>query len=83
MIDVTILILKLSLTLFLDGDVPRSASNGVYISQLIQFTRANIHFADFNTRKKTVNSEISQTVLSVSWYHKLRKTFFYILPPIL
>ena len=30
-------------------DVPRSTSYGVYISQLIRFTRTSIHVADFNT----------------------------------
>ena len=34
---------------FLDGDVPRSTSHGVYISQLIRFARASSHVADFNT----------------------------------
>ena len=37
---------------FLDGDVPRSTSYEVYISQLIRFARASSHFADFNTRNK-------------------------------
>ena len=32
---------------FLDGDVPRSTSYGVYISQLIRFARASSHVADF------------------------------------
>ena len=31
---------------FLDGDVPRSTSYGVYISQLIHFTKASSHVAD-------------------------------------
>ena len=35
---------------FLDGDVPRSTSYGVYISQLIRFARASSHVTDFNTR---------------------------------
>ena len=35
---------------FLDGDVPRSTSYGVYISQLIRFARASSHIAEFNTR---------------------------------
>ena len=35
---------------FLDGDVPRSTSYGVYVSQLISFARASSHVADFNTR---------------------------------
>ena len=37
---------------FLDGDVPRSASYGVYISQLIRFARVSSHVDDFNTRNK-------------------------------
>ena len=36
----------------LDGDVPRSPSNGVYISQLIRFARVCSHVDDFNTRNK-------------------------------
>ena len=46
---------------FLDGDVPRSTSYGVYISQLIRFARASSHVTDLN-----VNSETSQTRLSIS-----------------
>ena len=46
------LILKLSIFLSLDGDVPRSTSYGVYISQPIRFARASCHAADFNTRNK-------------------------------
>ena len=34
---------------FLDGDVPRSTSYGVFISQLIRFARASSNVADFNT----------------------------------
>ena len=37
---------------FLDGDVPRSASCGVYISKLIRFARISSHVDDFNTRNK-------------------------------
>ena len=37
---------------FLDGDVPRSTSYGVKISQLIRFARVSSHVADFNARKK-------------------------------
>ena len=35
---------------FSDGDVPRRASYGVYISQLIRFARVCSHVDDFNTR---------------------------------
>ena len=37
---------------FLDGDVPRSTSYGVCISQLIRFARASSQVADFNTPNK-------------------------------
>ena len=36
---------------FLNGDVPRPTSYGVYISQLIHLARASSHVADFDTRK--------------------------------
>ena len=35
---------------FLDGDVPRRTSYGVYISQLIRFARASSNVNDFNYR---------------------------------
>ena len=38
--------------LFLDGDVPRFTSYGVYISQLIRFTRAPSYITDVNIRNK-------------------------------
>ena len=58
---------------FLDGDVPRSTSYGVYyISQLIRFARASSCVADFNTRNKL----LTQKLLKQGYrYHKLRKTF--------
>ena len=40
---------------FLDGDVPRSTSYGVYISQLIRFARASSHVAGFNTLNKAIH----------------------------
>ena len=57
---------------FLDGDVPRSTSYEVYISQLIRFARASSIVADFNTRNKL----LTQKLLKQGYlYHKLRKTF--------
>ena len=35
---------------FLDGDVPRSPSYGVYISQLIRFAMVRSNVNDFNNR---------------------------------
>ena len=57
---------------FLDGDVPRSTSYGVYISQLIRFARASSHVTDFNTS----NQLLTQKILKQGyWYYKLRKAF--------
>ena len=58
MINVTFLILKLSISHFLDGDIPCSTSDGVYISQLIRFARASSHVADFNTRNKLLTQKL-------------------------
>ena len=59
---------------FLEGDVPRSTSYGVYISQLIGFARESSHAADFNTRYKLLTQKVfKQGYL----YHKLCKTFSY------
>ena len=57
---------------FLDGDVPRSTSYGVYISQLIRFARVSSHVADFNARNKSLTVKLLQQGYR---YHKLRKTF--------
>ena len=57
---------------FLDVDVPRSTSYGVYISQLIRFARASSYDADFSTRNKL----LTQKLLKQGYqYHKLGKTF--------
>ena len=57
---------------FSDGDVPRSTSYGIYISQLIRFARESSFVADFNTRNKL----LTQKLLKQDYrYHKLRKTF--------
>ena len=42
---------------FLDGDVPRSISYGVYISQLIRFARVSSHVDDFNTRNEVLTAK--------------------------
>ena len=43
---------------FLDGDVPRRASYGVYISQLIRFARVCNHVTDFNARNKSLTAKL-------------------------
>ena len=57
---------------FLDDDVPRSASYGVYISQLIRFARVSSHVDDFNNRNKVLTAKL---VRQGYRYHKLRKAF--------
>ena len=57
---------------FLDGNVPRSTSYGVYISQLIRFARVSSHVVDFNARNKSLTAKLLQQGYR---YHKLRKTF--------
>ena len=43
---------------FLDGDVPRSTSYGVYISQLIRFARVSSHVVDFNSCNKSLTAKL-------------------------
>ena len=43
---------------FLDGDVPRSTSYGVYMSQLIRFARVSNHIDDFNARNKVLTAKL-------------------------
>ena len=58
--------------LIVDGDVPRSTSYGVYISQLIRFALVSSHVDDFNTRTKVFTAKLLRLGYS---YHKLRKAF--------
>ena len=60
--------------LFLDGDVPRRPSYGIYIyiSQLIRFARASLHVTDFNNRNKFLAAKLLKQGYC---YHKLCKAF--------
>ena len=58
--------------MFLDGDVPRSTSYGVYISQLIRFARVSSHVDDFNTRNKVLTAKILRQAYR---YYKIRRAF--------
>ena len=72
MINVTTLVFEIINFPYSDGDVPRSPSYGVYISQLIRFARASSFITDFNTRNKL----LTQKLLKQGYrYRKLRKTF--------
>ena len=53
---------------FLDGDVPRSTSYGVYISQLIQFARVSGHVDGFNTRNTVLTTNLPRQGYR---YHKI------------
>ena len=43
---------------FLGGDVPRSTSYRVYVSQLIRFARVSSHVDDFNTMNKVLTVKL-------------------------
>ena len=57
---------------FLDGDVPRRPSYGVYISQLIRFAGVCNHVEDFNARNKRLTAKLLKQGYR---YNKLRKAF--------
>ena len=50
---------------FLDGDVSRSTSYGVYISQLVRFASASSS-VDFNTGNKLVTQKLLKHYYNVS-----------------
>ena len=57
---------------FLDGDVPRSPSFGVYISQLIRFARVCSNVDDFNNSNLFLTAKLLKQGYR---YHKIRKAF--------
>ena len=57
---------------FLDGDVPRSPSYGVYISQLIRFARVCSNVDDFNIRNLFLTAKLLKKGYRC---HKIRKAF--------
>ena len=58
--------------LFLDGDVPRRPSYGVFISQIIRFASVCSHVNDFNARNKCLTADLLKQGYR---HHKLRMTF--------
>ena len=42
----------------LDGDVPRSTSDGVYIYQLFRFVKVSSHVTDFNAGNIILTAEL-------------------------
>ena len=57
---------------FLDDDVPRSTSYGVYISQLIRLARVFSHVDDFNTRNNVFTAKLLRQGYR---NHKIHKAF--------
>ena len=57
---------------FIDVDVPRSTSYGVYISQFIRFAQVLSHVDDFNIRNKVLTAKLLRQGYR---YHKVGKAF--------
>ena len=55
----------------LDGDVPRSTSYGVYISQLIRFARESSYVADFNIHNKLLTQKLLKQGYQYHTCHKI------------
>ena len=60
---------------FLDGDVPRSTSYGVYISQLIRFARVSSDVADFNSCHKGLLPNFSNRAIGITNFERLSPNF--------
>ena len=59
---------------FLDGDLPRSPSYAIYISQLIRFARVCSNVDDFNNRNLFLTAKL--LVIKQGYrHHKIRKAF--------
>ena len=59
---------------FLDGDVPRSPSYGVYISQLIRFARVCSNIDDFNNRTLFMTAKLLKQDIIKFEMHFLNST---------
>ena len=59
---------------FLDGDVPRSPSYGVYISQLIRVARVCSNIDDFNNRTLFMTAKLSKRDIIKFEKHFLNST---------
>ena len=58
---------------FLDGDVPRRTSYGVYISHLIRFARASSNLNDFNYRNKALTAKLlRQAIVILNFVRRFR-----------
>ena len=60
---------------FLDGDVPRRTSYGVYISQPIRFARASSNLNDFNYRNKALTAKLLSRAIVISNFVRRFRNF--------
>ena len=60
---------------FLDGNVPRSTSYGVYISHLVRFVRVSSHVADFNALNKVQLPNFSIRAIGIINFERLSPNF--------
>ena len=60
---------------FLDGDVPRFPSYGVYISQLIRFARVRSNVDEFNNRNNFLTSKLNKKNIDTIKFVKLFLNF--------
>ena len=60
---------------FLDGDVSRSTSYGIYISQLIRFARVSSHVAVFNARYKNLTAKLLNKAISILNFERRSSNF--------
>ena len=56
---------------FLDVDVPRSTSYGVYISQLIRLALVSSNVDDFNTRNKVLTAKLLRQEYSLFLFYPI------------
>ena len=60
---------------FLDGNVPRSTSYGVYISQLVRFARVSGHVDDFGARNGVLTAKLLRQGCGCRGLHKAFSRF--------
>ena len=60
---------------FLDGDVPRSTSYGVCISQLIRYARVSSHVTDFTARNKILTGKLQHQGIGIINFENLFQNF--------
>ena len=70
MINGTILMLIVNFP-FLDGDVPRRISYGVYLSQLIRFARDSLNLNNFNYRNKALTA-LGRAIVILNFVRRFR-----------